>query len=119
VFSIHNILEKDTAPDSAKWDVIVSNPPYVLMEEAALMERNVIDFEPHLALFVPDHEPLIFYRAIAQFASRHLNHLGSLYFEINEKQGAQVAALLREFGFQEISIRKDLQGKERMAKGKK
>lgn len=119
VFSIHNILEKDTVPESAKWDVIVSNPPYVLMEEAVLMERNVIDFEPHIALFVPDHEPLIFYRAIAQFASRHLNHHGCLYFEINEKQGAQVAALLREFGFQEISIRKDLQGKERMAKGRK
>ena len=119
VFSIHNILEEDTVHNSVKWDVIVSNPPYVLMEEAAHMERNVVDFEPHLALFVPDHEPLIFYRAITQYASRHLHLNGSLYFEINEKQGVHVAALLREFGFNEICIRKDLQGKDRMARGRK
>ncbi len=119
LFSIHNILDSENFDDSKKWDVIVSNPPYVLMEEAELMDRNVVDFEPHLALFVPDNDPLIFYRAIAQFATVHLQNHGRLYFEINEKQGEQVATLLRELGFTEILIRKDLQGKTRMIRAMK
>ena len=83
------------------------------------MEKNVVDFEPHLALFVPDNDPLIFYRAIARFAAAHLRPHGSLYFEINEKQGENVAKLLAESGYREILTRKDLQGKERMIRAKR
>ncbi|MCK9413404.1 MAG: peptide chain release factor N(5)-glutamine methyltransferase [Prolixibacteraceae bacterium] len=119
VFSCQDIFAPAGVTEHSGWDVIVSNPPYVLMEESALMERNVVDFEPHVALFVPDHDPLIFYRAIARFAAVHLQLHGSLYFEINEAMGDQTAKLLIEFGFQDIQIRRDLQGKSRMIKARK
>lgn len=118
-FSLRDIFDTTAIPESEKWGVIVSNPPYVLMEESALMEKNVVDFEPHLALFVPDNDPLIFYRAIARFATAHLRLHGSLYFEINEKQGENISILLSEFGFKDILIRNDLQGKERMIRARK
>jgi release factor glutamine methyltransferase len=118
-FSLRDIFDTAAIPESEKWDVIVSNPPYVLMEESALMEKNVVDFEPHLALFVPDNDPLIFYRAIARFATAHLRLHGSLYFEINEKQGEQISKLLKDFGFNEILTRKDLQGKARMIRARR
>ena len=89
------------------------------MEESVLMEKNVVDFEPHVALFVPDHDPLIFYRTIAQFAAHHLQPHGSLYFEINEKQGENIAMLLTGYGFTEILTRKDLQGKDRMVRARR
>ncbi len=119
LFSNQNIFDTSAIPESVKWDVIVSNPPYVLMEESAQMEQNVVGFEPHLALFVPDHDPLVFYRAIVQFAAIHLQLHGSLYFEINEKQGEQIATLLVENGFNKILTRKDLQGKTRMIRARK
>jgi release factor glutamine methyltransferase len=119
VFSYQDIFAPTGIDELTKWDVIVSNPPYVLMEESDLMERNVVDFEPHLALFVPDHDPLIFYRAIGRFAAVHLQLHGSLYFEINEAMGEQTEKLLREFGFQDIQIRRDLQGKSRMIKARR
>ncbi len=119
VFSHQDIFAPTGVSELSKWDVIVSNPPYVLMEESDLMERNVVDFEPHLALFVPDHDPLIFYRAIARFAAVHLQLHGSLYFEINEAMGGQTTKLLKEFGFDEILTRKDLQGKVRMVRGRR
>jgi release factor glutamine methyltransferase len=119
LFSRQDIFRLTRKAELSKWDVIVSNPPYVLMEESKLMERNVVDFEPHVALFVPDSDPLIFYHAIAQFANTHLQHHGSLYFEINERMGAQTSDLLREKGFTDIIIRKDLQGKNRMIRAKK
>ena len=78
------------------------------------MEKNVVDHEPHIALFVPDDDPLIFYRAITKFAKIHLQPGGRLYFEINEKQGEQTADLLAKEGFNDIQIKKDLQGKEGM-----
>lgn len=118
-FFYQDIFAPTGITELSKWDVIVSNPPYVLMEESDLMERNVVDFEPHLALFVPDHDPLIFYRAIARFAAVHLQLHGSLYFEINEAMGEETAKLLREFGFDEILTRKDLQGKVRMVRGRR
>ena len=118
VFSHQDIFAPTGVSELSKWDVIVSNPPYVLMEESDLMERNVVDFEPHLALFVPDHDPLIFYRAIARFAAVHLQLHGSLYFEINEAMGGQTTKLLKEFGFDEILTRKDLQGKVRIVRGR-
>jgi len=118
LFSRQNIFSPTGIAELSEWDVIVSNPPYVLEEEASQMEKNVINFEPHLALFVPDHDPLIFYRAIAQYAAAHLRPLGSLYFEINEKQGDQTTKLLKEHGFNDILTRKDLQGKTRMIRAR-
>ena len=118
-FSLQDIFDTSSLPESAKWDVIVSNPPYVLTEESALMEQNVVGFEPHLALFVPDNDPLLFYRTIARFAAAHLQPHGMLYFEINERMGERTSELLREQGFSEILTRKDLQGKERMIRAKR
>jgi release factor glutamine methyltransferase len=118
-FSIQDIFDTSHIPAEKKWDVIVSNPPYVLMEESTLMEKNVVDFEPHVALFVPDNDPLIFYRTIAQFAIDHLSLHGRLFFEINEKQGEPITKLLSDLGFTDLLTRKDLQGKVRMVKAKK
>lgn len=111
-----DILNPDPVTVQGHWDVIVSNPPYVLTEESVQMEKNVVAFEPHLALFVPDHDPLIFFRAIAGFAVNHLHPGGRLYFEINEKLAQQTARLLDENGFSHILVRRDLQGKERMVR---
>ena len=118
-FSRQDIFAPTGITELSKWDVIVSNPPYVLREESDMMERNVVDFEPHVALFVPDHDPLIFYRAIARFTAVDLQLHGSLYFEINEAMGEQTTRLLKEYGFQDIQIRKDLQGKVRMVRGRR
>ena len=116
-FGKQDIFNPTGMAELPKWDVIVSNPPYVLNEEAGLMAKNVLDFEPHLALFVPDNDPLLFYRTIAQFAKKHLSQQGRLYFEINERMGEAMATLLQEYGFNEILTRKDLQGKVRMIRG--
>jgi release factor glutamine methyltransferase len=118
-FSLQDIFQPTGIAASAKWDVIVSNPPYILVEESDQMERNVVEYEPHMALFVPNHDPLVFYRAIALFAKDHLQLHGNLYFEINESQGAQVVELLSAHGFCDILIRKDFQGKTRMIRAKK
>jgi release factor glutamine methyltransferase len=96
-----------------KYHAIVSNPPYVTKSEKVLMHRNVTDFEPDEALFVPDHNPLLFYRAIAGFATSHLIPAGRLYFEINERYGLEVSELLRSIGFEEIQLRQDFHGKDR------
>ena len=98
-------------------DIIVSNPPYVLESEKALMQSNVLDYEPDTALFVPDDDPLKFYRAICNFAVVHLNDGGKLYFEINEKFGAETADLMRNCGFQEVEVVQDLFGKDRFVVG--
>ena len=119
LFSRQDIFNPTGIAELSKWDVIVSNPPYVMLEESDLMEKNVVDFEPHVALFVPDNDPLIFYRTIAHFAAAHLHHHGSLYFEINEKMGEATSILLESFGFKDILTRKDLQGKDRMIRAKK
>jgi release factor glutamine methyltransferase len=100
----------------AKYDLIVSNPPYVTQAQSANMLPNVLNYEPHLALFVPDHDPLMFYRAIAQFCKTHLNPGGALYLEINEDYASDTADLLQAFNFTDIKIRKDLNGKFRMVK---
>ena len=102
---------------SLKVDIIVSNPPYVLESEKALMQPNVLDYEPDTALFVPDDDPLKFYRAISNFAAGHLNDGGKLYFEINEKFGAETAQLMRSCGFQEVEVVQDLFGKDRFVVG--
>lgn len=97
-------------------DIIVSNPPYIPAKEIEAMHRNVVDYEPHSALFVPDGDPLIFYRAIIQFAQKRLHSNGSIYLEIHENLAKEVTSLLSEAGPWEIEIKKDMQGKERMVR---
>lgn len=98
------------------FDIIVSNPPYVRELEKKEMKKNVADHEPHLALFVPDDDPLLFYRAIAHFASRNLSKNGGLYLEINQYLGAETQSLLKAHNFSEIELRKDIFGNNRMIK---
>ncbi len=98
------------------YSIIVSNPPYVTLEDKILMHINVTDFEPHTALFVPEDDPLIFYKAIADFASTHLDKGGLLFFEINESFGKQIVELLNIKLFNNIELRKDISGKDRMIK---
>ncbi|HHU56890.1 MAG TPA: peptide chain release factor N(5)-glutamine methyltransferase [Bacteroidales bacterium] len=105
--------------EKARWEVVVSNPPYVTHKEAALMAANVLQYEPHLALFVADHDPLLFYRCIAQVALQELVPGGRLYFEINEAYGAETTALLTSMGFVDVSLRKDLSGRDRMLRAQK
>lgn len=102
-----------------KFSIIVSNPPYITVSEKHHMLPNVLEFEPHLALFVPNDDPLIFYKAIADFALNHLENHGYLYLEINENLGWKTVQLLKEWGFSGIELRKDLSGKDRMIRSQK
>ena len=97
------------------YDIIVSNPPYVTVSEQSEMMGNVIYYEPHNALFIPDESPLVFCECIVELASRHLLPDAKLYFEINENLGQEVKTLLMATGFQQIRIMKDLNRKERIA----
>ena len=97
---------------------IVSNPPYIMYREKATMEANVLENEPHLALFVPDDDPLLFYRAIARFGQRHLAEGGHLYFEINALCGKETVAMLRQENYTEVELIQDLYGKDRIVKAK-
>jgi release factor glutamine methyltransferase len=97
------------------FDVIVSNPPYVTLQQKGRMEHNVLDFEPHLALFVPENDPLIFYKAIGTFANSFLSLKGRLYFEINEDLFQETSDAIKELGF-ETELRKDIHGRYRMLK---
>lgn len=99
--------------------IIVSNPPYVRESEKKLMHRNVLEHEPHLALFVPDNDPLKFYKAILKSSERLLSPSGRIYFEINEAMGNEVASLTESYGFGGVVVMKDLNGKERFVKGEK
>ena len=103
--------------EGAPFNIVVSNPPYVLDSEKQVMNLNVLDFEPHLALFVPDNDPLKFYRAIVSRAEKLLSKSGRVYFEINEKFGKQMVQLLEEYDFVNIELRSDINGKERMIRG--
>lgn len=100
--------------ETACCDVLVSNPPYVLECEKQDMERNVLDWEPSLALFVPDHDPLLFYRRIGQLGRELLVSGGQLYFEINRAYGTQTVALLGEQGYKKVELLKDISGNDRM-----
>jgi release factor glutamine methyltransferase len=97
-------------------DIIVSNPPYICNKERATMERNVLEHEPELALFVPDDDPLLFYRTIARFAAKTLNPGGALYFEINPLYVSEMQQMLSEEGFSHTEIRNDQFGKQRFTK---
>lgn len=98
------------------FDVIVSNPPYVRELEKNRIQKNVKDFEPDTALFVPDEDPLLFYRAIIEFSEKHLSKNGKLYFEINQYLGEETKALFNTRNFSEIELRKDIFGNDRMLK---
>lgn len=110
---ILTFLPDNTIPKS---DIIVSNPPYVTIVDKKQMHTNVTDFEPHTALFVPENDPLLFYRAIADFALVNLMPGGYLFFEINESFGEETVELLRDKGFVNIELRKDMSGRDRMVK---
>jgi len=97
--------------------IIISNPPYVTLYDKMQMHTNVTDFEPHSALFVPDEDPLIFYKAIADFALDHLTENGLLFLEINESLGMETVELLKKKGFKNIELREDMSGRDRMIKG--
>lgn len=100
-------------------DVIVSNPPYIKEEEKKDMERNVLDYEPHLALFVPDNDPLLYYWHIAHFGKKKLRRNGRLYFEINAACGNMVVEMLEEEGYKNIELIQDLSGRDRIIKARK
>ena len=106
--------EADQSGAAGKFDIIVSNPPYVCECERALMQRNVLDFEPELALFVPDDDPLRFYRRIAELSGRLLRPGGKLFFEINERFGAETLEMLAGMGFNGCRVVQDIFGKERI-----
>ncbi|MGM9698318.1 MAG: peptide chain release factor N(5)-glutamine methyltransferase [Prevotella sp.] len=103
--------------DVARWDIIVSNPPYICEQEKEEMEANVLEHEPHIALFVPDDDPLKFYRAIAKYASKALRKGGRLFFEMNSRFVRDMEQMLEAEGFTDVEIRKDQYGRERMIRG--
>ena len=102
--------------DIKKYDLIVSNPPYVLESEKKLMDKNVLDYEPHNALFVSDNNPLAYYKEIAKIATNNLNKNGLLFFEINEKYSNQIIELLSNLNFVDIELKKDINGRDRIIK---
>lgn len=101
------------------YDLIVSNPPYVRVSEKALMHNRVLNYEPHRALFVPDEDPLAFYRVISGFGLEYLKPGGRLFFEINEAFGSETVSLLEKYGYREVELKQDIFGKERFVKGRK
>ena len=108
----HDVLEEPLTENI--YDIIVSNPPYVTCSQKHTLCKNVVSYEPHTALFVPDEDPLLFYRVIAEKASRALKQGGVLFFEINECFAVQVCSLLVSFGYLEVECRDDINGKARM-----
>lgn len=113
-FELKDVLAYE--PTGEKFDIIVSNPPYIKENEKNAMHPNVLDWEPHTALFVPDNDPLLFYRAIAEKALVMLTPGGALYFEINRAHGAETVEMLQSLGYRKTELRKDLAGNDRMIK---
>lgn len=103
----------------SEFDIIVSNPPYIKESEKTSMAHNVLDWEPHTALFVPDNDPLLFYRTIAEKAMKMLANSGMLYFEINRAHGNDTVNMLHGMGYHDIELRKDFAGNDRMIKARK
>lgn len=110
--NLFDFLDESRWPELLLFDIIVSNPPYIPANEITKMEKNVIDYEPHNALFVPDNNPLLFYEKIAKFGRSHLNYNGKIYVETHEDFANQVAAVFN--AYQQVLIKKDLFGKERI-----
>ncbi|MEI6852816.1 MAG: peptide chain release factor N(5)-glutamine methyltransferase, partial [Bacteroidota bacterium] len=112
-FIYKDILDAEGLSELRGLDIIVSNPPYVMESEKAVMHKNVLDFEPHEALFVPDNNPLKFYKAIFGLAKKNGKPC-RVYVEINESKGEEMIFLAKEFGFSDICIHKDINGKDRI-----
>lgn len=106
-------------PQKGGYDVIVSNPPYITEKEKKDMDANVLDWEPSIALFVSDDDPLLFYRQIARLGLDMLNENGTLYFEINQAYGQETMLMLKELGYGQLELRKDVWGNDRMIKAKR
>jgi len=113
-----NFLDESTWNTLGKFDAIVSNPPYIKLSEACAMNANVLQYEPHLALFVEDDDALLFYRKIAAFGKNHLEANGLIFLEINEALGKEVLQLFEQWGYA-TALKKDMQGKDRMVKAVK
>ena len=116
-FLLQSILETEDLKQD--FDIIVSNPPYVRNLEKQEIKKNVLNYEPHLALFVQDNDALLFYRKIAELAQKNLVENGQLYFEINQYLGAEMNDLLRKLNFRNIELRKDIYDNDRMMRGLK
>jgi release factor glutamine methyltransferase len=116
-FIRHDIFEKLPENLLEKWDIIVSNPPYVTLSEKEIMSRNVLDYEPHQALFVPPEKPLLFYERIADVARKCLKEDGKLYFETSAVHGKAAAEMLREKGFGTVRLFRDIAGRDRVLVG--
>lgn len=110
-------IQENNSISSTKFDIIVSNPPYITLSEKEAMHKNVTDYEPYLALFVEDYEPLLFYTHICELALNTLNKGGKLYFEINQQYGEQTKKLLEHKGFTKVELIKDLNNNYRIVKG--
>ena len=117
-FELQDVLLATAAAQQTK-DIIISNPPYICNKERATMEANVLEHEPHQALFVPDDDPLLFYRAIAKLGQQMLSYRGWLYFEVNPLFAAQLARLLSAMSYYDIEIKEDQFGKQRMIRARK
>jgi len=115
-FSEYNIIEQSNCINY-KYDIIVSNPPYICEKERKLMNENVLGNEPELALFVPNNDPLIFYRKILEFAKNNLSEKGKVFFEINEAYGIEMKNLMNEMDYDEIILKKDINSRDRMICG--
>jgi len=115
-FFVNDIFNPDLSQTESA-GIIVSNPPYVRESEKISMAANVLDHEPHSALFVPDSDPLLYYRAITEIAEIILVPGGRMYFEINETMGRVMAELLKSLNYSDISVIKDINGKDRFVKG--
>ncbi len=113
-----DILKKQSI-EKMKFNIIVSNPPYIAKNEAHTMNETVLEFEPHLALFVENNDPLLFYKVIADFALANLSQEGKLYFEINQRLGKEVIDLLENKGFSNVLLHKDLSDNDRMVSANK
>lgn len=109
-----DILKNNLPKEIHKVDIIASNPPYIAENEKKDMDKNVLDYEPHQALFVPDNRPLLFYEAIVKTAEKHLSTDGKIFFEINQKFGKEVTDLLENNGYSEINLMQDIHGVDRI-----
>ncbi|WP_217607163.1 peptide chain release factor N(5)-glutamine methyltransferase [Chitinophaga sp. GbtcB8] len=116
-FTQINVLDEAATAALPIFNIIVSNPPYIKQSERLDMQQQVLDYEPSLALFVPDEDALLFYRRIVQLAGSNLSKGGALYFEINEALGPEVVSLMEKEGFANVQLRQDIFGKDRMVKG--
>jgi len=115
-FEMCDVLTDNWPVEDNSLDVLVSNPPYVTNSERAEMSSTVLDFEPEMALFVPDEAPLLFYEAIAKKGQKLLKEKGKLYFEINEQFGKETGSMLEKNGYKNVQLLKDLQGRDRMVR---